>query len=37
MFVHRKIEGKARSLTVSKTPAGEYCVSVLAEAGSPNP
>ena len=37
MFVHRKIEGEARSLTISKTPAGEDYVSVLAETGSLNP
>ena len=33
VFVHRKMEGEVKSLTISKTPAGEYYVSVLAETG----
>ena len=28
---HRKIEGKVKNLTISKTPAGKYYVSVIAE------
>ena len=31
MFAHRNIEGKAKSLTISKTPAGRYYVSILSE------
>ena len=31
MFAHRKIEGKVKNLTISKTPAGKYYVSVIAE------
>ena len=37
MFVHRKIEGEVKYLTVSKTPAGEYYVSVIAEIGMEKP
>jgi putative transposase len=37
MFAHRKIEGEVKYLTISKTPAGEYYVSVIAEMGMEKP
>ncbi|EQD58713.1 transposase, IS605 OrfB family, partial [mine drainage metagenome] len=37
IFVHRKIEGHMRSLTVSKTSSGKYYVSILADTGIQTP
>ena len=37
IFVHRKIEGHMRSLTVSKTNSGKYYVSILADTGIQTP
>ena len=37
MFVHRKIEGHMRSLTVSRTSSGKYYVSILADTGIQTP
>ncbi len=37
MFVHRKIEGEMRSLTISKTLSGKRFVSVLVESGEKPP
>ena len=37
MFAHRKIEGKVKSLTITKTPSGKYFVSILSESGEKPP
>ena len=33
LFMHRKIEGEMKSLTISKTPSGKYYASILAGTG----
>jgi putative transposase len=35
--IHRLIEGKIKTVTVSKTPSGKYLASILTEIGGENP
>ena len=35
--LHRKLEGKIKSSTVSKTPSGKYFISILTETDAENP
>ena len=37
LVLHREMEGKAKSITISRNPAGQYFASVLCEVADPNP
>ena len=37
IIIHREIEGKIKSATISKTPTGKYFVSILVETNEPIP